>query len=413
MKVIAGATLIDGTGSPPRKDSAVLVTDDGRIEAVGHREELATPENTERIDATGKTLLPGLIDCHDHLSSFSYDLMGRWGLAEAPSLRHLRIAKVMEETLLTGYTTIRDCGWLDVGFKQAVEEGLIDGPRLLVATTPLSPTHGMSDRSTPSGHHQPPSPDPNLPVGIADGVDQVRAKVREVLRVGADFVKVFQTGWGRPHHGSLDVAFNRDELAALVNEAHTHGKRVASHAVGGPGLRMSIEEGVDTIEHGSYLDEDPDLLRMMADKGIFFVPTFVVFIFHREMGTPEAQTEASDFRHHHVESVQKALAAGVKVVAGTDAGGWVHGNNAQELECLVEAGMTPMQALVAGTGWAAECCGLEKEVGTVQVGKVADLIVVDGDPLKDITVLQDKTRIKLVMKEGKVYSNLLSETAAR
>ena len=257
MKVIAGATLIDGTGSPPRKDSAVLVTDDGRIAAVGHREELATPENTERIDATGKTLLPGLIDCHDHLSSFSYDLMGRWGLAEAPSLRHLRIAKVMEETLLTGYTTIRDCGWLDVGFKQAVEEGLIDGPRLLVATTPLSPTHGMSDRSSPSGHHQPPSPDPNLPVGIADGVDQVR----EVLRVGADFVKVFQTGWGRPHHGSLDVAFNRDELAALVNEAHTHGKRVASHAVGGPGLRMSIEEGVDTIEHGSYLDEDPDLLR--------------------------------------------------------------------------------------------------------------------------------------------------------
>ena len=412
MKIITGATLIDGTGKPPRTDSAVLVTDDGRIEAVGHRKELATPENTEEIDATGMTLLPGLIDCHDHLSSFTYDLIGRWGLAEAQSLRHLRIAKVMEETLLTGYTTIRDCGWLDVGFKQAVEQGLIAGPRLLVATTPLSPTHGMADRSSPSGHHQPPSPDPNLPVGIADGVDQVRAKVREVVRVGADLVKVFQTGWARPHHGSLDVAFNRDELAALVSESHIHGRKVASHALGGPGLRMSIEAGVDSIEHGSYLNEDPDLLRMMADKGIFFVPTFVVFVFHREVGTPEAQAEAGDFRQHHVESVQKALAAGVKVVAGTDAGGWVHGNNAQELECLVDAGMTPMQALVAATGWAAECCGLEKQVGTVQKGKFADLVVVDGDPLKDIRVLQDKTRIKLVMKEGKVYSNLLAEQTA-
>ncbi len=193
------------------------------------------------------TLLLGLIDCHDHLSSFTYDLMGRWGFAEPRSLRHLRIAKVMDDTLLTGYTTIQDCGWLDVGFKLAVEQGLIAGPRLLVATSPLSPTHGMSDRSSPSGHHQPPSPDPNLPLKIADGVDQVRDKVREVVGVRADLVKVFQTGWGRPHHGSKDVAFNRDELRALVSEAHVHGKKVASHAIGGAGLRMSIEEGVDTI----------------------------------------------------------------------------------------------------------------------------------------------------------------------
>ena len=179
------------------------------------------------------TLLLGLIDCHDHLSSFTYDLMGRLGFAEPRSLRHLRIAKVMDDTLLTGYTTIQDCGWLDVGFKLAVEQGLIAGPRLLVATSPLSPTHGMADRSSPSGHHQPPSSDPNLPLGIADGVDQVRDKVREVVGVRADLVKVFQTGWGRPHHGSKDVAFNRDELRALVSEAHIHGKKVASHAIGG------------------------------------------------------------------------------------------------------------------------------------------------------------------------------------
>ena len=408
MKLVVGATMIDGTGSPPMSDGAVLVDDAGRIASAGRREEVIAPTDVEVIHAAGMTLLPGLIDCHDHLSSFTYDLMGRWGFAEPRSLRHLRIAGVMEETLLTGYTTIRDCGWLDVGFRMAVEEGLIAGPRLLVATSPMSPTHGISDRSSGSGHHQPPSPDPLLPVGIADGPDQVRATVRELVRVGADLVKVFQTGFGRPYHGSMDVAYGRDELDALVSEARIHGKKVASHAIGGAGLRMSVEAGVDTIEHGSYLSEDPDLLKMMADTGIYFVPTLTVFNFHRQQGTPHAQMESGDFFHQHIESVQQALAAGVKVVAGTDAGGWVHGNNAQELQYLVAAGLTPMQALQAGTGWAAGCCGLERETGTLEVGKAADMVVVDGDPLRDITVLQDNSRIKLVMKEGKLYRNRLT-----
>ena len=279
---------------------------------------------------------------------------------------------------------------------------------MLVATSPMSPTHGNAERTSGSGHWPPAPLDPLLPGGIADGPDAVRAKVRELVRVGADLIKVFQTGWGRSTHGSMDVAYGRDELEALIDEAHIQGKKVASHAVGGPGLRMSVEAGVDTIEHGSYLDQDPELLRMMADKNIFFVPTFTVFIFHAEKGTPHAQLEARDFRQNHIESVQKALAAGVKVVAGTDSGGWVHGNNAQELQCLVEAGMTPMQAIKAATGWAAECCGIEKEVGTVEKGKDADLVVVHGDPLGDITMLQDKSRIKLVMKRGKVYSDVLT-----
>ena len=410
MQVIIGATLIDGTGSPPVEDAAVLINDQGRIEEVGNQQQLSYPQGTEIIQASRLTLIPGLIDCHDHLSSFTYDLMSRWGLTEPRSLRHLRIAKVMEETLLTGYTTIRDCGWLDAGFRTAVEEGVIPGPRLLVATMPMSPTHGHSDRSSGSGHQQPASPDPLLPRGIADGPDQVRAKVRELVRVGADFIKIFQTGFGRPLHKSKDVAYGKDELDALVNESHTHGRKVASHAVGGPGLRMSIEAGVDTIEHGSYLDQDPDLLNMMAGEGIFFVPTFTVFNFHRTEGNPTAQVESRDFQQHHIESMQMALTAGVKVVAGTDAGGWVHSNNAQELECLVSAGMTPMQALVAGTGWAAQCCGLERDIGTLENGKLADLVLVDGNPLQDITLLQDKSRIKLVMKEGKVYRNHLGAT---
>ncbi len=409
MRLISGATLIDGTGSPALADAAVLVNDDGRIESVGPRGAAAAPPGTEVLETGGMTLLPGLIDCHDHMASFTYDLMSRWGLSEPASLRAVRIAKRLEETLLTGYTTIRDCGWLDAGYKQAVEEGLIPGPRLLIATSPLSPSHGNAERSSESGHHQPIGRDPLLPIGIADGPDQVRGKVREMVRVGADLIKVFQTGWGRSTHPSKDIAYTREELDALVGEAHTHGKRVASHAVGGPGLRVSIEAGVDTIEHGSYLDQDPELFKMMEDKGIYFVPTFYVFRFHATVGTPQAQIEANDFRHHHVESLHQALAAGVKVVAGTDAGGWGQGNNAKELECLVDAGMTPMQALVAGTGWAAEACGLEKEIGTVEAGKVADLVVVDGDPSKDITVLNDMARIKMVMKEGKVYSNNLSQ----
>ena len=410
MKVLMGGTLIDGTGGSPAADTAVLVSDDGRIEAVGPREAVAVPPGAEVIQIAGMTLLPGLIDCHDHLSLHGYDLMGRWNLSEPPSLRHIRTARVLEQTLLTGYTTVRDAGWLDVGFKLAVEEGLIPGPRLIVATSPISPTGGLADSRSPSGHHEPPPSDPNLPIGIANGVDQVRAMVREVVRVGADVVKFATTGGAssRQGHGPKDVEYGPDEVQSLVNEAHALERKAMCHALGGHGLRMAIEAGADSIEHGAYLDEDLELIKMMADKGIFFVPTFTVYVFHGERGTPHGQARAQALRAHHVGSVQRALAAGVKVVAGTDAGGWVHGNNAQELQCLVEAGMTPMQAVVAATGWAAECLGLEKDIGTVQQGKVADLVVVDGDPLQDITILQDKSRIKLVMKEGKVYANQLT-----
>ena len=305
MKLISRATLIDGRGGPPLEDAAVLVDDGGRIQAVGPRPAVAAPQDAQVFDATGMTLLPGLIDCHDHLSSFTYEIMSRWGMTEPLSLRRLRIARVMEDTLLTGYTTVRDCGWLDAGFKLAVEEGLIAGPRLLVATSPISSTVGNAERTSGSGHRPPTPLDPLLPRGIADGPDAIRAKVRELVRAGADLIKVFQTGWGRPEHGSTDVDYTREELDALVQEAHVRGRRVASHAVGGAGLRMSVEAGVDTIEHGSYLNRDPELLKMMADGNTFFVPTLTVFKFHAEHGTPHGRMEARDFRRDHVESVQQ------------------------------------------------------------------------------------------------------------
>ena len=406
MQAIVGGTLIDGSGREPIADSTVLVGDDGRITGVGPRAAVTIPEHASQVDAAGMTVMPGLIDCHDHLASFTYDLLSRWGMTEPRSTRTVRIARVIEDTLQSGYTTIRDCGWLDAGFKAVVNEGLITGPRLLVAAGPLGPTHSVQDRPTFSGHRRYSMPDPNIPYGVADGADEIRAVVRENARVGADLIKVFQTGFGRATHLGTDACYDLEELKALVHESHEQGRRVACHAVGGPGLRTAVEAGVDSIEHGCYLDLDHDLLRMMADKDMTLVPTLTVFAHHSAEGNPVAQVEAREFREHHIETVQQAMRLGVRVVAGTDAGGWFHGNNAVELDMLVDAGMTPMEAIVAGTGEAAACCGIDGEVGTLEAGKLADLLVVDGDPLRDVTVLQDRERVRLVMKGGEVFRDL-------
>jgi imidazolonepropionase-like amidohydrolase len=403
QQLLIGATLIDGTGAPAQRDTAVLVND-GRIEAVGTRQGVARPRDVEVIDISGLTLLPGLIDCHDHLADHSYALAHRWKLDEPQSTRHLRTATVMQKTLATGYTTVRDAAGLDVGFKRAVEEGLLQGPRMLLAVNIISPIGGIGDRISPSGHTCCVPADPSLPEGVANGIEGVRTVVRTMVRAGADVIKCATTGGAssRPGHGPKDSAFNLDEMKALVDEAHTLGRRVMCHALGGPGLRTAIEAGVDSIEHGCYLDEDPELIPMMAEKGIFFVPTFTVYVFHREVSPPHVRVRGRDLEPHHIESLHKALEAGVKIGAGTDAGGHMHLINARELQYMVEVGMSPMQTLQAATGWAAECLGIEPDVGTIQSGRLADLVVVDGDPLQDVTVLQDLQRIKMVFKEGEL-----------
>ena len=412
MKALVGATLIDGAGGPPLPDAAVLL-DGERIAAVGPRRAVSIPPQAEEIDLSGLTLLPGLIDTHDHLADKNYSLLSRWEIEEPASLAHLKTAKAIEDSLAAGYTTIRDAGGLDAGFKQAVAEGLIRGPRLLTAVSIISPTGGIGDRVAPSGHRTAYAHDPMRPLGVANGPEAVRAIVREMVRVGADVIKFATTGGAssRPGHGPMDAAFGPDEVDALIDEAEALGKRTMCHALGGPGLRMCVAAGVGSVEHGCYLADDPDLLKMMADHNTFFTPTFEVYEFHSTISAPHIKARAEALFHTHQESLHRAVEDGVKITAGTDAGGFVHGDNAREIELMVERGLTPMQAIQTATGWAAECIGLDQEIGTIAKGKQADLLAVAGDPLKNIGVLRDKSAIKLVMRGGVAYVDKLPAAA--
>ena len=411
MRVLKGGRLIDGTGAHPVAGATVVVRDQ-RIEAVTTRAGGDWPSDAEIIDVSGMTILPGLIDCHDHLAMHGYDLARRWGIDEPQSTRALRTAKVLQETLAAGYTAVRDAAGLDTGFKRAIDEGLITGPRLVLSLCIISPIGGIGDRVSPSGFSCCVPNDPLLPDGVVNSLADVRPVVRRIVRAGADVIKCATTGGAssRPGHGPLDGAFNLDEMQAVTDEAHALDRRVMCHALGGRGMRIAIEAGVDSIEHGCYLDEEPELLDMMAQRGIFFVPTFAVYEYHRKSALPHVGERAQHLQEHHIESLRRAFAAGVKIVAGTDAGGHGHPSNAIEIECLVKAGLTPLQALRAATGWAAECLGLERDIGTLEKGKLADLIVVAGDPLSDVTVLQNPERIALVLKGGEIVANRLAKT---
>ena len=408
MKALLGADLIDGTGGPVLINSAVLI-DGERIIEVGPKAAVSLPPGTEEIDLSGLTLLPGLIDTHDHLASKNYSLISRWEIEEPASLNHLKTAKAIEDSLAAGYTCVRDAGGLDAGFKFAVEQGIIQGPRLLTSVAIVSPNGGIGDRVAPSGHRNAFNNDPMQPNGVANGPNEIRALVRELVRVGADVIKFATTGGAssRAGHGPKDIAFGIDEIKALVEEAKSQEKYTMCHAVGGPGLRMCIEAGVGSVEHACYLAEDPDLAKIMADKNIFFTPTFEVYEFHSTISAPHVIERTKQLMQIHQESLHIAVSAGVKVSSGTDAGGFVHGDNAREIELMVERGLSNMQAIQTATGWAAECIGREKEFGTVKPGLYADFLVVDGDPLKNVSVLRNKDLIKMVMKGGNAYINNL------
>ena len=413
MLAIVGGNLIDGTGSPVVENATVIVDGD-RIVEVGPRAAGNIPDGCEILDATGHTIMPGLIDVHDHLASGGYGLTGRWGMDEPLSLSNVKTAQVIEDTLAAGYTTVRDAGGLDVGFKMAVEQGIIKGPRLIISINIMTPTGGIEDKVSGSGHSKHVlGHDPLSPPGVADGVDAVRAKVRELVRCGADQIKFATTGGasGRPGNGPLDQAYALDEARALVDEATALGRGTLCHAVGGAGLPISIQAGAGSIEHGCYLAVNPDWIKMMAEQGTFFTPTFEVYDFHSTVSAPHIKVRAEALMDIHIKSVELAIKEGVRIVAGTDAGGFVHGDNARELELMVEKGMSNMLAIQSATGHAAVCCGLGNDVGAIAVGKLADILVVDGDPLRNISVLRDRERLLLIMKGGEPYTNRLPSLA--
>ena len=310
--------------------------------------------------------MPGLIDVHDHLASGGYGLTGRWGMDEPSSLFAIRTSQVIEDTLAAGYTTVRDAGGLDAGFKMAVEEGLIKGPRLIVSVNIMSPTGGIEDKVSGSGHRKVIlGHDPLAPDGVADGVDGVRAKVRELIRCGADQIKFATTGGasGRPGNGRWIRPTRWTKQRPWWTRPPRWDAARLCHAVGGTGLPIAIKAGAGSIEHGCYLATDPDMLKMMADQGTFFTPTFEVYDFHSTVSAPHIRVRAQALMDIHIQSVELAIKEGVRIVAGTDAGGFVHGDNARELELMVEKGMSTSLAIQAATGYAAECCGLGKDVG--------------------------------------------------
>lgn len=388
-----------------------MVVEGRYIRALAPQSQLPPPDGARTIDARGMCLMPGLIDCHDHLANLEGGMVAR--AAVPPSLAIFKTAQVFRETLLSGFTSIRDASGVDLGMKLAVEQGLIPGPRLKISIVILSQFGGHNDHTEPAGINSQFPWLATIPSGICDGADECRRKTREVIRAGADWIKIATTGGvGTPIGGPLVRQFSLEEVRAIVDTAHAAGKPVGSHAYGGEGLKICLEAGVDTIEHGAVLDDE--LIEQMIRQGTWLVPTFTVLrkIVALGQDKPDLLPEymprkAQALLADQVISFRKALAAGVKMAMGTDLGSFGHGQNAGELAYLVQAGMTPMQAIVAATQMGAQCMGLGSEVGVLREGMLADLVVVDGDPLENIRIFEDRANLRLIIKDGEIIKNSL------
>lgn len=404
---IFNGTLIDGTQGPPIPDAAVLIADD-RIIHVGPRAHVPVPANQSvaHIDAHGGNILPGFIDCHVHITS---EIFPTGDYSEPYTYRILRTAQYARRTLNAGITTIRDAGGADRGVQWAFDRGIVDGPRTQISVTMLSITGGHGDEYAAALGY--PLTNALQVDGVCDGVADVRKKVREVIRAGAQVIKVATSGGVISATDSPeDAHFSPEELQTIVDEARMHGGiRAMAHAQAANGIKNAVRAGFISIEHGIYLDQEA--IDLMLEHQTFLVPTLIAplaVIKARDEGltVPDYAIEKTKrvLQAHH-ESIARAHAAGVKIAMGTDSGVGHHGTNLEELAQLVDIGMTPMQALAASTRTAAELLGLADQIGTLESGKLADIVISTIDPLTDIRGLANPDNISWVIKGGVVMKS--------
>jgi len=393
---IVGGTLIDGTGQEPVENTVILI-EGSRIVDIGRRNVVRIPEGFETIEASDLTIMPGLIDCHVHLTGCrGKDPLYWMGLVEPKPLRAMRAVTDAWKVLDAGFTTVRDMGSLNaIYLKKVIEEGLVAGPRIIACGRALGRTGGHGDLRRDIYELPEQFVSESLSFAeICDGVDSVRRAVRKLIGLGADCIKFFASGGGSWEKDRMeDQHFTLEEMKAIVDEAHMAGMKVAAHAEGLKGAKAAVEVGVDTIEHGDVLDEE--VCKEMVRKNIILVPTISVYY----VG-PWAAWEVQQ------KSFKIARSVGVKIALGSDAfvEDWTsYGTyNIGEIKKLVDWGMSPMEAIMSATKIGAEALGIEDKVGTLEKGKLADILLVKGNPLEDITVLLDKKNIQTIIKEGRI-----------
>jgi len=406
--VFEHATLLDCTGRDPQPETRVVV-DDGRIQRITPSSGPNGPRDARVIDCQGRTLMPGLLDAHVHLAMLELDPLKEAALP--PAVLALRIARNIEATLAAGFTTVRDAGGLDWGFKQAVRLGLIRGPRLFISGAFISQTGGHGDHRARSDRGTfPVVPGLTSESILADGPDAVRRAAREVLRRGADQVKVMASGGAASPSDELDhVQFSVDELAAAVEAAGAVGTYVLAHAYGSRAIQNCLTAGVRSIEHGNFLDE-ATADRMLAAEDVFLVPTIITYelLAAREAGdgwTPDMVRKIRQGLTGAYDSLGLAFEKGLQIGSGSDVLADMQGERGKEIACQARV-MGAMNAIIAATRTNAALLRIEKEVGTIEPGKRADLILLDADPLSDPDVLANPDHVRLVAFGGEIVKDL-------
>jgi len=406
--VLKAARMFDGKSDSLTKPGLVVITD-GKIAAVGTG--AAIPSGAEVIDLGDATLLPGFIDAHTHLSMEASD---DWKQAALDRLQKPVAEQALDasvnarKTLLAGFTTVRDVGsndYLDVGLRNAINSGAIVGPRMLVTVHAIGATGGHCDRGGFRAGLFGRETDPLD--GVINGPEEARRAVRLDHKYGATMIKVCATGGVLSLTDDVDTPqLTQEELNAIVDEAHALRLKTAAHAHGAEGAKRAIRAGINSIEHGSFLDEEA--LDMMKARGTYLVPTLMAPDYLRQKldagvyFPPKIAAKARDAIAFIQSMFKRALAKGVRIGLGTDAAVYPHGLNAGEFHLMVDLGMKPVDALKAGASSDAELLGLDKQIGSLEAGKLADVVAVPGDPIADI---RQTEHVFFVMKEGVVYRN--------